>query len=65
MKAFETPVIEVKKFNVEDILTASSGSGVVSCGDKDSNNNGCYRDFLHCPSDDCKGNVEGPCFGDD
>ena len=24
MKAFETPFVEVKKFNVEDILTASA-----------------------------------------
>ena len=63
MKTFETPIVEVKKFDVEDILTASSPV-VNSCGERDVNNNGCYRDFNNCPSDDCDLNVEGPCTDD-
>lgn len=58
MKTFETPVVEVKKFYVEDILTASSG---FACGPQDLNNNGCYRDFNGlCGGDECDFNTEGP-----
>lgn len=65
MKTFETPIVEVKTFAVEDILTASS-TGFL-CGPLDTNNNGCYRDYnqCNCPSDDCNLNVEGPCPDDD
>ena len=55
MKTFETPVVEVKKFYVEDILTASSGGN--TCGQDNPN---CFQDFSTCPSDDCPLNTEGP-----
>ena len=50
MKTFETPYVEVKKFDVEDILTTSTG-----CADD------CADD---CWKVDCAYNVEGPCPDD-
>ena len=65
MKTFETPVVEVKTFAVEDILTASSGGFL--CGPLDENNNGCYRDFAqcNCPMDDCPLNTNSNGCPDD
>ena len=62
MKAFETPIVEVKKFDVENILTASSGASTPCTHVQDDPD--CYRNFFTCPSDDCPVNVELPCWDD-
>lgn len=51
MKTFETPYVEVKKFDVEDILTTSTTECADDCADD-------------CWKVDCSYNVEGPCPDD-